>query len=312
MAIVVTACAAMIALPFFIAPKAHMSGEMGLCLPSPNIWNISPLASWMMNTVLISILVAGAWMLNRRYNFIKSTNPVLPAIFLILIASDPWITSYLSASNLVCALVVMSLSILFGCYRVRNASQEMFVIGTFISVGSMCQYGLLPFLIPLVLSAVIMKAFRFREFVAMGMGLIAPYWVGLGMGIIPLSALKMPEISNLFDGLADSGDLLVLIISVATAVFMGLLLGLNNAVKLYAGNSRINAMNLAINLTGLTAAVASIVDFSNMTTYLSTIYFAVAVQFANLCALWTLKREWIAVAVPGVVYAGFFIVMFLT
>lgn len=312
MALVTVAAAAMCALSFFLGHHRNLTGDLGICMPSPNQWHIDPLLSWILNTCILAIIALGTHLLNRHYNYIRSTQPVMPAMFLLMTCSVPWLTEALNASTLVCVLNLMSLSVLFSCYRRRNATQEMFVIGTFFSLGSMCQYAFIPYIPVYAVSGIIMKAFRFKEFLAMGMGIIAPYWVGMGLGLITPGDFTLPEFSNLFDGYADHTDLFMLLVSVGLAAFSGLLLGLNNAIKLYAGNSRINALNLAVSLTGLVSIICIILDFRNMTAYVATMFMTVAAQFANLCALWTIKREWLVVFIPGVIYAIIFTVMLLT
>ncbi len=232
-------------------------------------------------------------------------------MFLILAASNPWTDAYLTASTLLCAANLIVLGVAFSCYRSPNATQEMFIIGTIYSLGSMCQYAFLPFLLPVIIGAIIMKAFRVKEALAMLMGIVAPYWVGIGFGLLPLDSFRLPELSNLFGGFVETPDLIVILSSIGVAMFLGLLLGFNNSMKLYAGNSRVNALNMMISLMGVVSKVCFIVDFSNMMAYLATLYVAVAVQIANLCALWNFKREWVICLVPAVIYVGFFIAMVL-
>lgn len=312
MALAAVAAAAMCVLAFFCGHESRLSGELGICLRSPNLWDIPPLWSWIINTAMLGLIALGAFLLNSRFNFIRSTQPVLPALFLLLTASNPWTSDHLSTSTLVCAVNVMSLWVLFCCYRQRNATQQMFLIGTMFSIGSMVQYAFIPYIVPYVLAAIVMKAFRIKEFLAMGMGIVAPYWVGLGLGIIDPEWFKLPEFSNLFTGFAQAPDLFLLMVSVGTASFFGIMLGLNNSIKLYAGNSKINALNMSISLVGLTSIICIIVDFSNMMAYIATLYFTVAVQVANLCALWNIRREWLLTAVPAAIYIGFFVAILLS
>lgn len=304
--------AAMCAASFYFFPDTRLTGESGICLPSPNLWDIPRIWSWGVNTFLLGAIAAGAFFLNRHFNFIRSTEPVLPAMFLVLAAANPWNDTHLCASTIICAVNLLNLAILFGCYKKQNATQDMFIIATFISIGSMCQYAFLPFILPIMAGGMVMKAFRFKEFCALLMGLIAPYWVGIGFGLIPLPDITVPEISNLFNGYVAPPDLIALFLSIGIAAFIGLLLGINNSIKLYAGNSRVNALNMTISLMGLTTMICILVDFTNMMAYLSTLYFTVAVQIANLCALWTIKREWIIGAVPAAIYIGLFLFMLFT
>lgn len=307
----VMAMIAMTAVAYIYRPGSRITGELGICLPSPNIWEINPVSSWIINTVLTGAIALGGFFLNRTHNFIRSTQPVLPVMFLLLAGSNPWINYYLSSSTLICAVNLIALSILFGEYDSRNATQPMFAIGTFISVGSMFQYAFLPMTLAYILGAIIMKAFRLKELLALGMGMIAPYWVGVGLGLISLDSFEMPDITNLFSNFAKASEIFVLALSVGIAIFFGALLALNNSIKLYAGNSRVNAQNMTITLLGVISVICIIVDFSNMLAYLGTLYFTVAVQVANMCALWKIKREWLVVLIPAVIYIGFFITMIL-
>lgn len=309
LAISIIIMAAMCAASFLFDPGTRISGESGICLPSPNLWDINPIWSWGINTFLLGAIAAGSFFLNRYYNFIRSTEPVLPAMFLVLAAANPWNDSYLSASTIICAVVVLCMAILFGCYRRHNVTQEIFIIATFLSIGSMCQYAFLPYILPLMVGAIIMKAFRIKELIALIMGLLAPYWVGIGLGLLPPDSFQLPQLTDLFRGFVASPDLITLFISIAFIAFIGLVLGFNNSIKLYAGNSRVNALNMTISLTGVMSMICIIVDFTNMMAYLTTLCFTVAVQIANLCALWTIKREWIIGAVPALASVCLFLIM---
>lgn len=302
----------MCALSFFVGPEAKLSGELGVCLPSPNKWNIIPLVSWIVNTLLLGVIAVWAALLNRHYNFIRSTQPVLPALFLVLTASIPWLTDYLTASTLICLANILAITVLFSCHRQQNATQEMFLIATVFSVGSMVDYAFLPYMLAYIGGAIVMKAFRIKELLATLMGLVAPYWVGVGMGLISPEWFKLPEITNLFTDFVPGMELFGLMLAVGIAVFFGFILALNNSIKLYAGNSRINAQNLVIVFVMIVSVIGVVVDFSNMMAYLATLFFTVAAQVANLCALWKFRKEWLITFIPALIYVGFFIFFMLS
>ncbi|MBD5309835.1 MAG: hypothetical protein HDS10_05340 [Bacteroides sp.] len=297
---------------FILQPEKPLTGNLGICLPSPNLWDINPVSSWLINLVLLGTVAAGGFFMNRTFNFIRSTEPVLPAIFLILAGSCPWITYSLSASTIVCVVNLMSLSVLFTTYKSPNATQEMFTIATLLSVGSMFQYAFIPMILPYILGAIFMKVLRIRELLAFLMGILAPYWVGLGLGLIKPEWFAMPEISNLFTDFSRTPELYVLMAGVALTAFAGTVLALNNSIKLYAGNSQVNAMNLSITVLGGVSIICIVVDFSNMITYLATLFFTVGVQVGNFCALWHIKKGWLVVFVPAVIYTTLFLITVLS
>lgn len=297
---------------YILQPERALTGNLGICLPSPNLWNINPVSSWLINTVLIGGIAAGGFFLNRSFNFIRSTEPVLPAMFLIFVGACPWITYNLSASTIICGVNLLALSVMFGIYKSPNATQELFTVATLLSVGSMFQYAFIPFIIPYVIGAIVMKAFRIKECLAFLMGLVAPYWVGIGLGLLPPEQFTMPEFTNLFSDFTQTSEIYVLTAEAAIGVVIGAVLALNNSMKLYAGNSMVNAMNMCITLIGGMCVICMCIDFSNLMAYIATFFFTVAVQLANLCALWQIKREWLVLLIPALIYIALFLTAILT
>ncbi len=277
--------AALSTLSYFFMSAEPVEGDMGLCFNSPNNWEIPPFISWIINNVLIFAIAVGILLLNRKYIFIKGHDLLTPCVYLILTACNPWTTLYLGESTLLAAANIICWSILFNCYRSRNATQQIFIVASILSVGSMIQYAFI-FMIPVYFFAlIILKTLRWKEFLAMGLGLIAPYWIVLGLGIVPPEALSIQFTSNLFINFAPPIELTILLLSVAATMLISLLVAINNSIKLFAGNSKVLAMNNIILLTGLICGVLIIVDFNNMFAYLGTFYLFAGVQAGNLFTL---------------------------
>ena len=297
---------ALIALAYVYQPALELSGMPGICLPPATEW-IDGTWSWIVNLLVIAGIGLGINFLNREFNFIKTTQPVLPAVFLLLASSNPWLTDTLNSSVLMCAVNIISLALLFGVYDITNATRELFTIGTFIAIGSMFEYAFLAMVPVYLIGALTMKVLRLKEFVAFCLGLLAPYWVAVGLGIIPLSGFRIPHTSFIFEGYQKASELFLLLLNVGTAIFIGVCIGVTNSMKLYAGNSRVNAMNFVIYVMGAVCAVCVIADFDNMLAYLGTLYFTVAVQIANLCAIWNFRHEWIITLIAALFAIAFFV-----
>lgn len=298
-------------LSFLLPSDRVISGNFGICLPSPDLWAINPFLSWIINIGLIAIVTGGIAFLNHSFNFIRTTEPALPILFLIMTCANPWITSELSASILLVAVNVLSLSFMFKSYASRNATQDMFAVATFIGIGSMFQYSFIPFIIAYLIMAIVMKVMRIKEFLAFIIGLTAPYWVGIGLGLVPLSSFHCPEIVNLFGIYENPIEIILLLVSTGTAIFLGIMTGLTESMKLYAGNSKVNDMNFCVSILGIVCIISIIVDFHNILSYLATLYFTVAVQLANLCALWNLSHRWLVTVIPSFIFIAFFVAMII-
>lgn len=300
------AASAMFAVAFFIGAPAMLTGQMGICLPSPNDWGLSPLSGWLLNVGVMFAVTLTLYFCNKEFTFVPGSDTVLTGMFLILVASNTWTSGMLSTSGIMALANLICLVILFGCYRKRNASQELFAIATILSIGSMIQYAFI-FMMPVYLiGATMLKCMNIKAFTGFIMGIIAPYWVGIGLGVIPLEAFRMPTFTNLFEGYATKGGVFFGLINVAVTILITVILALNNGVKQYAGNTQRRLYNMVIDLLGFVAALCLILDFNNMTVYLTTIYMIAAVQLANMFALWDVHRGWLwVVIISGVYLAGF-------
>ncbi|MDE5869351.1 MAG: hypothetical protein K2H18_03880, partial [Muribaculaceae bacterium] len=206
---------------------------------------------------------------------------------------------------------IVCLVSIFNCYKSRNATQEIFLVATMLSLGSMFQYAFI-FLMPgYIIMGLMLKCFRFREFVAFLMGICAPYWIAVGMGLVPLEAFHIPEFTNVAVGVTSASDLLVGTVTIGVTALIGILMALNNAVKLYAGNTQRRLYNNAISVLGLICVAGMILDYTNLSTYLASFYMTVAVQIGNTFALWNIRKPTLWLGLLSLTYIIIFLVMVL-
>lgn len=299
----------MSAVVFFFGNPQHLQGELGICMPSPNLWTIPAVGSWLLNLSMIILLGIFMHFFNKTYNFVNSSDTMLPAAFIFFCGANPWIDALLTSSVIMVAANLICLQFVFGCYRSQKGMQPLFIVGSVLSLCSMFQYAFV-FLIPAyIIIAMVVKCLHFKSFIAMIMGVAAPYWVGIGLGIIPLESFSMPAFSNLFDGFGTRQALLIGLLNCALTITISMLLALYNAVKLYAGNTRRRLLNNGIIVLGLTAAICCVCDADNIPVYMATLYMVLSAQIANLFALHHVKYPNTTVAVIAILYIVLFVLM---
>lgn len=307
LALAVICAIAMSVLCFLVSPVEVLPIQYGLCLPSPDSWNSNPFWSWFVNVMLIGGATALLILINQSYNFIRTTEPALPAIFLIMTCSSPWFVERLNTAVILCLCCVIAMGIIFGSYDSRNATKEMFFLGVMTGIGSMFQYAFLPFMFLFFLWSRFLKIMRVKETLAFIVGILCPFWIALGVGWLHFSFFRFPSLSPLFGNIQDHADFLILIVGIGIASAVGFIVGLINSMKLYAGNSKVNAMNLCMSSLGVASLISILVDFDNMPVYVVTLYLATAGQLANICALWNPKMPWLVTVVPSLVYIALFV-----
>lgn len=281
--------------------------QYGLCLPSPDSWGFNPIWSWAVNTFLIGLTTLLLFLINKSYNFIRTTEPVLVVVFLIMASSMPWFTEELNTSVILGLANVVCLGIMLDTYESRNATQEMFTMGVVVGFGAMVQYAFLPMAIVYFLWSLFMKVLRVKETLAFLAGIICPYWIALGIGWLSFSDIHFPSLNPLFTYEEDPSDFFVLLSGIAIAAVTGFLLTFINFMKLFAGNSRVNAMNLCVIALGVVSVICILVDFDNMAAYVTTLFIACAVQIANICALWNPRMPWTVSVFPSLAYIAIFV-----
>ncbi len=279
----IVAAIVMIAATALLMPSLKPNAEPGLCISVPAN-RLPHLLGCGINTLLIALAIIIAVIFNKKHSFVRSTEALLPTAMAVILASNPVNTSYLGTPVVMLIVNLVCLDIMMKSYAAENATTSMFAVATYLSLGSMVQYAFLPLMIIYPLMALMAKVLRIKETVAYFMGLVAPYWVALGFGLISFSDFRMPQfLVNIPN--ADGNYLLMVFISLCTLALVGLMMTLNNAMLIYAGNMRVRASNNMINLLGFSCGILMLIDFDNFGAYASSFCFAVAVQISNFFAM---------------------------
>ncbi len=277
------AAAIMIAATALFMPSLGPQNEFGICFSLPT--NFLP-AKWEcgVNAILIVVAILLAIIFNKKHSFVKSTETLLPTAMIVLLASNPANTSYLGTPIVMLIVNLVCLDMMMRAYNTENATTTMFAVATYLSLGSMVEYAFLPLMIVYPFMAIIDKILRIKEFVAYIIGIVAPYWVALGLGLISFYDFRVPNfLAN--PPIADGNYLLMVFISLGTLALVELMMSLNNAMLIYAGNMKVRRFNNMINLLGFSCILFMVADFDNFGAYASTFCFAGAVQISNFFAM---------------------------
>lgn len=267
--------------------------------------------SWAANTALLGVTAVMLSIVNKEFRIVNGSDTILIGMFLVLSSSNVWTSGLFTSSGFMALVNLICIYILFGCYRQRNATREIFIIGTILSIGSIFEYAFI-FMMPLyILGALMVKCLSVKAVIAFIMGILAPYWIAVGFGLLPPESLKFPELSNVFGVFASKSDMFVGLLNVGITLLITLMLALTNSVRLYAGNSKRRIFNMVINVMGIATLICMIFDFDNLTTYLVTLYLVMAVQLGNLFELRNIHRGGWWLLSLSLLYAAGFVMMII-
>lgn len=276
-----------------ISPDSLSSNaNAGIAFPSPNIWFFPPIISELINAVGIGICGAILFLINKNFGLIRTGQPLGAAIFLPVCFANLPIGGHWTATPLVTLTVLIIFAILFVSFRARNATRSSFLIATCLSVGSMVEYAFIPLALATFISTFFMEAMRPKEFLAFGLGIIAPYWVTLGLGIISPFELRLTPPVTVFHG-GFQYPIFIQLLLIGVMALSALVLSLFNGLILYAGNSRVRRCILVVNTFGLIAAISALLDINNIPAYWGVCALWFSLQLANFFTLRDLRRGFI-------------------
>ncbi|MCM1290496.1 MAG: hypothetical protein NC201_03225 [Prevotella sp.] len=303
----IVAMAVMATTAFFTLPQIRGELTAGICAPSPNMWPLSPALSWFLNTVLILGIAIGAVFANKKLVFVPGQDYLFPVLFLITSAANPWLTVGLNSSTILCLGNLVCMYMLMNAYGRSNATQEMFIIATISGLGGMVQYAFLLFVPVHLICAGILRIVRPKELCAFFLGLIAPYWTLMGLGIVTPGDFAMPRMESLFATDVTGLDLLFVLLETGIALITGLLAAAHNSLTVFTTSVRLMQYNRIICIFGISAAIFACLDFSNYMAYIETILLTVSIQVANSAESIDWKYSPLALLSVAVLYISLFI-----
>lgn len=294
--------AILLLITLFAFTPVNFAGDLGICLPSPNQWHLPKFLGWLINTGLISLSVIIMASANKKYNFIPEVEPMMSMILLLTLACNCLTTSVVSSSTLLLLCNVLCLYIIITTYEQMNATREFFIVASLPAIGAMFQEAFVLMIPVYIGGGLMMKSFRLREFIAFIFGLIAPYWIAVGMGMISIDAFHFPQTLSAFSATGVNSKIFLTLLAICIMGVLGLIMALYNGVRLFNRNSRLRCMHFSFNIMGLVAILALIFNFNNFEAYYGTIALWFAIQTATLLNLYNVRRSLTVICVTLAIF----------
>lgn len=263
-----------------MVPPAPPS-DAGLCLPSPPLWGLHGPAAMGVAAALTLLCAFLSIIISSRFTLVSGTGTLHASLFIVAQGCMPWTTTGLSGASLLCAGMLVCTWLLFGLYGLKNTSQGIFVIFTLLAWGSMVQYAFLLLMPLFMLGAVFLGVFTLRTFLAMLLGIAAPYWIVLGLGVVNVEDFAVPALTNIFSGYTDPGTLLYFMLQMALLALFSLLLTASNTMAAEGAGARHRSYNSFVNLLAVAMVWFMVFDYNNFTAYSSATAACLGLQAAR-------------------------------
>ena len=262
----------------------------------------SRLLSALTEFVLLWLVSVAATRVNRHYNVEEGTSALPSTIFLLASACVPSLLGGVSAAMLMPLVCILSLRGLFKSYEREYTAREMFLVATLSSFGSMIQYAFIPLGAAVLGAAAILGEIRVKSLIAFIFGLITPYLLVVGFGLVDIFSISIPFIWSV----APTFHYTTVITAGITAL-TALMLTMQQAVTPPNRSSRSLALNRAVNTILLAMIAMMAIDWVNFPTYIPTVGLLTGFAVASLGG----DRNNSAVNVLSIILAIIYIVLFI-
>ncbi|MBQ2980020.1 MAG: hypothetical protein IJE18_07930 [Bacteroidaceae bacterium] len=243
-------------------------------------WGIS---AWGNNTAMLLInngliLLSAIFItyIALRFRLFKEKSLLPLHFFLIFQILTPQLVGNLFTPNITALISMGLIAILYSSYQENNSTEKGFLIALILSATSLIDAHILYLLPILIVGFIQMQSSSARTYAAMIIGLITPYWIVWGLGIVPLSQFDFAQLAIIPQlPVADKT-----LISTLIVLLLGLILGFANLANTYNEKIHTRATNGFINILSVYTALLLIIDNTHYTTYLPLLNMAVALQTA--------------------------------
>lgn len=284
----------------------RIDGDKGTALPSANEWITSSTADMIAALASMGVSVFLMIAICKIFNVLRSMTWLHVGLFCLMNAATPDLAIQFYTGNMMLPVLQICLLLLLSSYRQANASRHMFLIFLLLSFGTATQYCFLAYTIVFLVGCAQMQVFDGRTLTASLLGLITPWWILFGFGVITPAQVHIPNFTSIFADF-NFDDTILLGITVG---FTGLLIVMAlvlNVFRTIAYNAQARAVNGVFAIMSLITLIACCIDFRNMIVYIPTLNFCASLQVAHYFAVHRADRSFIGIIVIIAIYTAIYL-----
>lgn len=282
-----------------------ITGDKGLGLPSANTWIPSGTLNFICALAGTAATVIIMLLLNKVHNVMRSMTSVYIAFFCMMQLATPELMTQFYTGTVLAIVVPLCMLLIFGCYRNPGTTRIVFLNSLLLSFFTASQYCFI-FYIPAMLAGFAqMGIFNRRTLAATFMGLLTPWIILLGFGIIHPSDLHLPEFVSILS-IANIEDMLIMLIAIGFTAVLTLGCYIFMLLRTIAYNARARAINGSFLVVTLITIFAMCIDFHNMISYVPMLNFCAAMEVTHFFSVHRAEKSFIAIFSLFTVYAVLF------
>ena len=291
---------------FATADVIHLDANSGIVTPSANLWIESPYASMLVNVGLILVTAVLMLMLNQRYNLLGTVSTLEATVFFAMCMATPDLLVQFSTGIVLCIVLMLCLFLLYDTYSNTRRNGNVYLIFLLLSGMTVTQYCYALFIPVFIIGLGQMRIMSFKSLLAALLGIVSPWWVMLGCGIVSVDDIRFPELESLFASVGLNDTLHVFAAMAVTIVITVVSWGAN-FMRMLSYNAHKRAYAGSITLVTLFTIIITLADYPNVCAYPPILCMCAAYHFTNYIARQQRQVQIPTVATVVVLYIAIYL-----
>lgn len=273
----------------------------------PETASVNSSVSWMSRPVVnsfgmaallssLALLISGGIMAlnDRSFNILRSPARMDVGLFVFAACAASGALGFSMTGCILCVTVLLCLMIMYTTYYRVNANRRVFLVFFLLSAGSVLQYSFAAFIPVMLVGCRQMRCLNFRSVLAAIIGIVTPYWILWGFGVMSIDDFMPPRI--VWPSLSVFSTFTVpQLISIFTAVITALLAMIYNLVQMLGRNARTRAFNGILASLTFWTVLMTVIDFGHALSFMPLLCAFAAMQLTLFFVTNQNKRSYIAV-----------------
>lgn len=219
--------------------------------------------------------------MTRRHNVLRSVTKLPGSMYIVMMLSTPSLMLCLYPGLLLCLAMVIALWLLFASYDKPYSTRSVFMVFMMLSGLASVDYAFVAYIPVCMLGVAQMRIFHLRTIIAMLMGISTPWIIMLGLGIVSVDGLQMPQVLSHAASFSDTRFSIMLGVGIFTA-FCGMSAWLQGLIKMLSYNAKSRAMLSLIFVTMLVTIIAGAVDYDHLSVYMPLLNLCAALELGHM------------------------------
>lgn len=258
------------------------------------------------NFIIETAIIALMIYINKVFSIPRTITLSYAVFFAAMQTATPEISTQTGASTVLCLIVGVCMLLMFSSFSQQTSLRRIFLVFFLLSTASTVSYAFLIYIPVFILGCAQMRIFSFRSVSAMILGIITPWWILMGLGIISPGDINLSAVWNIFDTPVANDRLTLIFTALLTAGIMLTAYALS-WLKLMTYNASTRGCNGLLSTISFVTVIAMAIDFNNFATYLTLLNFCAAFMLGHAFVIRNSPRAWISYVSIVIVYYAIYL-----